>query len=117
MEVSGGKRVAAGDVGESNQGVYEGELARVVELEPRYAAATGEVGRLGELLKLAPVDKGFENVLLDVETAVGAAICWRSGRSCAMALGSPKSVTVLVTASVRSRRWSRTYCLMEPSRS
>jgi hypothetical protein len=55
---------------EAHEGVHQGQLLGVVELEARNALAGRGEGRFGEPLKLAAVDKGLEDVLLDVEIAV-----------------------------------------------
>ena len=47
------------------------QLARVVELEAWDSPATGKDRGLGQLTQLAAVDKGFEDVLLDVVLMVG----------------------------------------------
>ena len=61
---------ARGDMRESDEGVHEGELTRVIELQTREALAGGQHGRFGEPPKLPAVDEGLQDVLLDVEVVV-----------------------------------------------
>jgi hypothetical protein len=58
------------DVREAHQGVHEGQLPRVIELQPGEARAGGEHRGLGEASQLAPIDEGLEDVLLDVEIRI-----------------------------------------------
>src|SRR3989442_9107649 len=70
MQVGRGEGAPRGNVGEADQGVHEGELAGMVELEPRDALAVGEEGRGGERAELAAIDERLQDVLLDVEVLV-----------------------------------------------
>ena len=70
IEFRGGEGVAAGDVGEAHEGVHQGELPRVVELEAGDALSRRRDGRFRELSQLAAIDEGLQNVLLHVQVVV-----------------------------------------------
>jgi hypothetical protein len=57
-------------MGEAHEGVHQGELPWVVELEAWDALACRGDGWLGEAAKLAAVDEGLQDVLLDIEVIV-----------------------------------------------
>ncbi len=71
MEFCGGKGAFCGDVGEAQQGMHQGQLARMIELQARNAFAVGEESGLAELAELAAIDEGLQHVLLNVEVVVG----------------------------------------------
>ncbi len=70
VEFCSGKGAFGGDVGEAQQGVHQGQLPRMIELQTGNPFAVGEDRGLAELAELAAIDKGFENVLLNVEVVV-----------------------------------------------
>ena len=59
-----------GDVRESHEGVHEGQLPRMIQLQARDAFAGGEHRGLGEAPELATVEEGLEDVLRDIEVRV-----------------------------------------------
>src|ERR687892_269182 len=61
---------AGSDVCEPDQGLHDGKLARMIELQARNAFAARQDGRLAQLLQLAVIDKGLQDVLLDVQVGV-----------------------------------------------
>jgi hypothetical protein len=50
----------------ADQGVHERQLARVIQLQARYALAGGQDRGSGEFSQLFPVNEGFQYILLDV---------------------------------------------------
>ena len=46
--------------------MHQGQLPGVVELEAGDAFAGRSDSRFGEMLKLPAIDKGFEDILLDI---------------------------------------------------
>jgi hypothetical protein len=50
--------------------MHEGELPRVIELEARNALSRRRDRWFRELSQLAAIDKGFEDILLDVEVVI-----------------------------------------------
>lgn len=52
VQVTRGEGVARRDVREADEGVHEGELSRVIELESWHAFASGQACRFGELPQL-----------------------------------------------------------------
>ena len=70
MDFCGSEGIAGGNVGEPHEGMHQGELSWVVELETGNAFACRGNCRFGEASQLAAVDKSFEDVLLDVEIVV-----------------------------------------------
>jgi len=70
VQFCGGKGAFGGDVGEAQQSVHQGQLPRVIELQAGNPFAVGQDRGLAELVKLAAIDEGFENVLLNVEVVV-----------------------------------------------
>jgi len=58
------------DVGESHEGMHEGQLPGMIELQARDALAGEEHGWFGEVPELATVDERLEDVLLDIEIRV-----------------------------------------------
>jgi hypothetical protein len=57
-------------MGEAYQCVHERQLARMIKLESRNAFAVGSYGRCGQLLELTAVDKGLQNIFLDIKIVV-----------------------------------------------
>ena len=70
VEVGGGEPTTGGDVGEAHEGMHHRQLSRVIELEAWDPLSIGEDGRLGQFPQLAAVDKGLQDVLLDVVVVV-----------------------------------------------
>ena len=58
---------------EAYQGVHEGQLSWVVELESRDAFTAGKHGGLGEVMELTSVNKAFQDILLDVKVVIANA--------------------------------------------
>ncbi|MGA8620161.1 MAG: hypothetical protein WB660_16765 [Candidatus Sulfotelmatobacter sp.] len=50
--------------------MHQTQLPRMIELQAGNAFAVGQDGGLAELAKLAAINEGFENVLLNVEVVV-----------------------------------------------
>jgi hypothetical protein len=50
--------------------MHDCQLSRVIELETWYSPSAWENGRLGQFSQLPAVDKGFQNVLLDIVVVV-----------------------------------------------
>ena len=71
MEVTSREGVPSGEVGETDERVHQGELARVIEFESGDAFAIRQPRGFRELAQLAAVDEGFEDVLLHREIAIG----------------------------------------------
>jgi hypothetical protein len=71
MDLAGAEGAGGGDLGEADQGMHQGQLPGVVELEAGDAFAGCGESRFGELLKLPAIDKRLEDILLDVEVVVG----------------------------------------------
>ena len=57
-------------MGEPHEGMHQGELSRVVELEAGDALSRRRDGRFRELSELATIDEGLQNVLLHVQVIV-----------------------------------------------
>ena len=55
---------------EAYQGMHQRQLPWIVQFQAGNAFTAGKHGGLGQLLQLASVDKGFQDVLLDVEVVV-----------------------------------------------
>src|SRR5947208_15710701 len=72
--VAGSEGAFGGEVAEAHQGVHEGELPRLVELQTRNASAVGKQRGLGELTKFLAVHKGFQDILLHFQIAVDDAM-------------------------------------------
>ena len=70
VEFCGGKGVTGSDMGEAQQGMHEGELPGMIQFQAGNALAVGQQGRLAELAELAPIDEGFQDVLLPIEVVV-----------------------------------------------
>ena len=70
MDFGGGDGIAGCDVCEAYQRMHEGELPRVIELEARNALSRRCDCRFRELSQLAAIDKGFQDILLDVEVVI-----------------------------------------------
>jgi hypothetical protein len=51
--------------------MHQGQLARMIELQPRNTFAVRQDRRLGQPSQLPAVDEGFEDVLLDRQVVVG----------------------------------------------
>jgi hypothetical protein len=62
--------VAGGDVREAHQRMHQGELPRVIELEARDALSGRGDCWFSKFLQLAAINKGLQDVLLDVEIVV-----------------------------------------------
>ena len=69
-EFCGGKRVPRGDVREAHQGMHQGQLPRVIELQTRDALAVRQDGGLAEVPQLTAIDEGFQDVLLNIQIVV-----------------------------------------------
>src|SRR4029077_13489521 len=67
MEFRRREGIAAGNVGEAHERMHQGELARVVKLEPGNALSRRGDRRFGEPAQLTAIDEGLQNVLLDIE--------------------------------------------------
>ena len=52
------------------QGVHEGQLSWVVELESRDAFTAGEHGGLDQVMELTSVNKAFQDILLNIKIVV-----------------------------------------------
>ena len=76
IKFGGREGVAGGDVSETHQGVHEGQLPWVIEFKPGDAFTAGEHGGLSQFVKLPPVDKAFQNVLLNARDNYRK--CWRA---------------------------------------
>jgi hypothetical protein len=50
--------------------MHHRQLSRVIELEARYPLSTGKGGGLSQFPQLPAVDKGLQDVLLDVVVVV-----------------------------------------------
>ena len=70
IKFGGGEGVAGSDVSEAYQGVHEGQLSWVIELESGDAFTTGKQRGLGQVVELSSVNKAFQDVLLDVKIVV-----------------------------------------------
>lgn len=70
MDFAGAESVGGGDLGEPDQGVHHGQLSRVFQLETGDTFAGGGQGRGSEALQVSTIDKGLEDILLDVQVAV-----------------------------------------------
>ena len=84
MDFGGGEGIAGSDVCEADERMHQCKLPRVIELEARNALSGRYDGRFRELSQLAAIDKGLQDILLDVE-AVRFAQCGR-GRVCVLGL-------------------------------
>ena len=62
--------ITGGDVREADEGMHQGELARMIELEAGNAFAIRQARGFGELAQLSAVDERFRDVLLEGEIAV-----------------------------------------------
>src|SRR5204863_254096 len=74
VQVAGGEGAFGGEVAEAHQGVHEGQLSGLIQLQTRDAPAVGKKCRLGELAKFLAVHKGFQNILLHLQIAVDDAV-------------------------------------------
>jgi hypothetical protein len=70
VDFGGGEGIAGCDVCEAYERVHQGELPRVIELEAWDALSGRRDRRFRELSQLAAIDKGFQDILLDVEVVV-----------------------------------------------
>src|SRR6201984_2404997 len=70
IKLGGGEGVARSDVSEAYQGVHEGQLSWVVDVEPRDAFTTGKHGGLCQFVELASVNKALQDVLLNIKIVV-----------------------------------------------
>lgn len=70
VDLGRGEHATGGNVGKAEQCMHQCELAGMVEFEARDPFAVGEEGGLAEPAQLAAVDKGFQDVLLDVEIII-----------------------------------------------
>jgi hypothetical protein len=60
-----GEGVARSGVGEAYQGVHEGQLSWVVELESRDAFSAGKHGGLCQMMELASVNEALQDITGD----------------------------------------------------
>src|SRR6266566_7528671 len=70
VQFRGRERAARGDVGEVYQRMHQSQLPRVVQFQAGNAFAVWAEGGLAECPKLPPIDKGFEDVLLNIQVGV-----------------------------------------------
>jgi hypothetical protein len=70
MDFGGGEGIGGCDVCEACERMHQGELPRMVELEARDALSRKRDGRFRELSQLAAIDKGFQDILADVEVVI-----------------------------------------------
>src|SRR5215471_14323213 len=66
MDFGGREAVLRCEMRKAHESLHESQLPRVIELESRNALAIGQNGGLSELQQLPAIDKGFQDVLLDV---------------------------------------------------
>jgi hypothetical protein len=66
MDFGGGEGIGGCDVCEGYERMHHGELPRMIELEARNALSRRRDGRFRELSQLAAIDKGIQDILLDV---------------------------------------------------
>lgn len=71
VNLHGGESRSCSDMGKPHQGLHQGELSRRVQPQSRDALSRGIDGGSRELTQLSSVDKGLENVLLDIEIVLG----------------------------------------------
>jgi hypothetical protein len=64
MNFTGAEGVGGRNLGKAHQGVHQGQLPRIVELEARDAFAGRGQGRCRETLQVSAINKGFEDILL-----------------------------------------------------
>jgi hypothetical protein len=62
MDFTGAEGAGRGDLGEAHQGVHQSQLPGIVEPEAGNALARGGEGWFGELLELAAIDEGLEDI-------------------------------------------------------
>ena len=55
---------------EANQGVHEGQLSWVIKFEPGDAFTVRKHGGLGQVMELSPVNKAFQDILLNIKIVV-----------------------------------------------
>ena len=60
----------ADQVGEADERMHHGQLAGMIELQAGNALAVGQTRGGGQRPKLAAVDEGFQDVLLDIQVGV-----------------------------------------------
>ena len=65
VQVTGGERIAGGDVGKAHDRVHQRVLPRVIEFQSWDALPVREACRFGELPQLPAIHEGLEDVLLD----------------------------------------------------
>lgn len=70
MDLAGAEEASGGDVGETKQGLHQSQLPRMIEFQTRDAPAVGQNGGLSELAELATIQKGFQDILLNIEVTV-----------------------------------------------
>jgi len=70
VEIERGELAAGGDVGKSYPSVHDRQLSRVIELEARDPLSAGKDSGLGQFPHLPTVDKGLQNILLDIVVVV-----------------------------------------------
>jgi hypothetical protein len=61
-----GEGITGGYVREADEGMHQGELARMIELEAGNAFAIRQTRGFGELAQLSAVDERFQDVLWTV---------------------------------------------------
>ncbi len=66
IEIGSGEGSTHDEVGEANEGVHDRQLAGMVEFQAWEALAVGKPAGLGQLAQLPTVDKGLQDVLLDI---------------------------------------------------
>lgn len=70
VEISRRELTPGGDVGKPDQRMHNGQLTWVIKLQPRDALTVPQHCRFRQLAKLATIDEGFQDVLLDVKIVV-----------------------------------------------
>ena len=70
MDFGGGEGIASRDVCEAYERMHQGELPGVVKLEAWNPLSGRCDGRFCELSQLTAIDKGFQDILLDVEVVI-----------------------------------------------
>ncbi len=70
VEFGSSESVTTGDMREPHEGVHEGELSWVVELEAGDALSSRSDRGFGQFSELAAIDEGLQNVLLDLQVIV-----------------------------------------------
>ena len=70
MDFGSGEGIASSAVCEAHKRMHQGKLPRMIELEAGNALSRRRDGWFCELSQLAAIDKGFQDILLDVEVVI-----------------------------------------------